>query len=542
MKCRICGAENESSAVDCAYCGAPLKETPRAEQPASSARARQDRRTLSPKRRIITHTTAAMLLQKGLDAPEASPEAFSDKPVVVLADETRPLEPIVPSRRPSNAQQLQDIPHGETVNVVLTPEPAPKRKRRKVRWGRFFGTLALCLLVLALLGGGVYFGFTYGKAWFLNWRAERQLAALPQQPKVERVMLDGQSWHRITFYGKDGERVLVNNPTSTLAIHNGTAELLLDDASYIGDDPDPEAATVPVEMTATLVSIDGSEQPIPIPDFSIDVPRSPLQVISPQEQDFTVNETRIVVTIQVEPGSRVLVGSHNVTDQVNSEGKVTTTVEVEPTGRNLIPISVETRKHRKNVYEIAVTREPMSVPIDLDTSVKSSTEGNSVLIEGVTEAGASITTTTATEGDIQVGADGKFRFTAKLARYGYNEIEITATTEDGRRSALTHRVNREAALSSYTREAWAMDYGYLKASADAIISRVFECKGVIKEVISDDLRNLFVMDVGTDQLIVLEYNGSVELTPGKSYRVFADVQGRYDDGKPLLTARFVFTQ
>ncbi len=46
-------------------------------------------------------------------------------------------------------------------------------------------------------------------------------------------MVDGASWHKITFYGDDSERIMITDARRTLAIHNGTAELMLEDASYI---------------------------------------------------------------------------------------------------------------------------------------------------------------------------------------------------------------------------------------------------------------------------------------------------------------------
>ena len=63
--------------------------------------------------------------------------------------------------------------------------------------------------------------------------------ALPNggRPLVERVMTDGMTWHRITFYGEDGERVLVESPIQdSLSIQGNQAVLMLDDSSFIPEE------------------------------------------------------------------------------------------------------------------------------------------------------------------------------------------------------------------------------------------------------------------------------------------------------------------
>jgi len=368
-------------------------------------------------------------------------------------------------------------------------------------------------------------------------------ASSEKEPKTERILLEGSYWHRITFSGEDGERILIDEPRQTLAIHNGTAELMLEDDAMIPDSPDPQAPTIDVQIQATLIHTDGTEEAISPVTYSIDVPQAYLKVISPAEQSLSINETRLLVTLKVDVGSRVLLGESNITDLVNNEGIVTSSVAIDDIGTNTVKIIVESAKHRRATYELYVERAPMDVPITLDGSVTSSTEDGAVVISGKTEAGAVITTDAEVEGEITVAADGTFSFTAALAQYGWNLINITAT-KDLKTATLGYQVKRIPNLESYTRSAWPMEanYGYLSTATNALIGQVFLCRGVITEFIEDDLYTLMKFNCaqeGSPQYVILRYAGDLDLEVGKTYRIYADVIGVYNE-LPELAAQFIY--
>ena len=528
MKCPRCGTDNKAGAQNCYLCGQKLIKGKIKQSPSQKIWAKDTKNAIGPEDKPYRHRN-----RYANKPPTREPfVAINDEDQQLYMDGEGGLSP-------SNQQKLKKLKNGQVVRVAV-PMPAASKRKKKMGGWRFFISLVAIVAVL----GGVVFGFYKGVQFVSSLigrqREEAALRAQPQEPLVEQVMVDGASWHKITFYGDDSERIMITEPRRTLAIHNGTAELMLEDASYIPSDPDVTQEKVDVTLQATLFTASGEEKPIAVPTFSVEIPLSELTVIAPQEQAITTNETRVTVTIKVVPGSRVLIGPHNVTDRVNNDGIVTQSVETESSGT--IDIIVETKNHRRNEYQLQVTRAEMAVPITVDASTVSSTEDGAVFISGKTEAGATISTDAALQdNDLNTSADGEFYFTAKLTQYGTNVINITATASDGRTATLAYRVERQPNLDSYTRAAWAMDYNHLVASVDTQIGQVYLCKGKVTKKLDTPLGNQYLFDCGdtTPQLIVIEYDGSLGLAVDKSYRLYADVKGT-QDGYPLLVARYAY--
>ena len=103
---------------------------------------------------------------------------------------------------PSNQQKLKKLKNGQVVRVAV-PMPAASKRKKKMGGWRFFISLVAIVAVL----GGVFFGFYKGVQFVSSLigrqREEAALRAQPQEPLVEQVMVDGASWHKITFYGDD---------------------------------------------------------------------------------------------------------------------------------------------------------------------------------------------------------------------------------------------------------------------------------------------------------------------------------------------------
>ena len=520
MKCPRCGTYNKSNAQACFRCGYAFA-APQGRKPSSQE----------------------MWKKKANPSPQST-----DDPLLVLDDETQGVyaDPDLADLGKNNAQKLADLQDQQTVRVVVPPRPV---KTRHTNWTRFIASLILILVLLGGAGYGVYLGIGWISDRLSQWQLQEELSTLPQEPLVERTMQDGKSWHKITFYGEDGQRILVSNPRKSLAIHDGKAELLLADESYIPDQPDPDQAVIQVQLEATLFTQSGEELPIHVPAYEIEIPQAPLSIITPSETKLTTQETRILITLRVSTGSRVIIAGKNVTDNVNSNGVVTTSVDLPETGINTIEISVESRGYRKNTATLEVERPVMEVPIVINANVKSSTSDSAVTIEGYMQEGATISTTaTLSEGEsiIQDPVAGTFSFNAKLLRYGWNRIEITATTSDGKSSTLVYQVNREANLDTYTRQAWVMDYALIMTDSQNLTgaSRVYLCEGyVVQKLDNDEGRNLYEFDVSEaengSQIIILEYDGSSDLVEGRHYRAYADVTGTYN-AYPVLAGRFVY--
>lgn len=449
---------------------------------------------------------------------------------------------------PDNRQKLGWMRGKREVQVVVPARPAPRAyepppRRYRIRWPKLIFTTLLILVLFVGVGYGVFTLVRLASGSISDLVASKQAGSADQEPLVERVLINGEPWHRITFYGKDGEVVLVDNPRRSLPIQNGKAELMLNDESYITDDLTEDKVTVSLE--AKIIPPEGKERLVTIQPYSIDVPMAPLKIVLPAEQSVTTNEDSMLIKIKVTPGSkRVLIGGSNVTDKVNAEGFVSTTMAINPSGVNTILIVVETAKHRRNNFELKINRPVMDVPILLEKPEDNSTSGNTIVISGSTQAGATITTDAPLSGKVTMEASGLFRFTAKLKRWGWNTISITATSQSGLTSTMVHKVNRVPQLASYTGKAWkALDnFDYITTSAEALIGQVVKLEGMIVKKLESEVSDYYLFNIGQPgqtKLLVVEYSKEDGLKADQYYNIYADINGTLD-GYPILTARFVY--
>jgi hypothetical protein len=540
MKCPTCGTDNKSTNKACFRCGHKLDDN--GMQPKGDASS-------------LWFSNAE---KKNTPAPppfwgdsHGKPNYDDSNDFIVLHDESsnsNAAQDLVARGAPvpDNRKKLEGASSKRDVNVIVPPQPAPfietarGGRRYKIKWPRLvFATIAI-LVVFAGLGYGAYTIYKVAVNAGSQLIAQKRNTTPMQEPRVDKAIIDGESWHRITFYGQDGDMVLVDNPKRSIAIQNGKAELLLNDQGYIPDDLVKDKVTVSLE--ATIISPDGKETKITIRPYDIEVPLAPLKIVLPQEQTVSTYNDSILVKIKVTPGSaRVMIGGTNVTDNVSADGYASATVKLTANTINSIQISVATAKYRKNVYDLKVERPVMEVPIRLDDATKSSTSGNTVTISGSTDPGVEITTDAKVNGKIDVKASGIFSFTAVLKRWGYNDITITAKTANGRTSKLVHTVNHVPELGSYTSHAQVLDYNYLLSTVDGQIGRVYMIEGLVVKKLESDVSDYYQFNIGKPgetKLLVVEYTKEAGLKQNQFYQLFADVTGSFDNF-PVLTVRFL---
>lgn len=546
MKCPTCGTENKSTNKACFRCGHVLDDT--VLQPKGNANSlwyNSSERKIKPAPPPFWGDT------------KGKPTYAEDNDFIVLHDESsdsNAAQDLVERGAPvpDNRQKLERARGKREVNVIVPARPAPfveaprRARRYKVRLPRL---VFVTIVILAVFAGLGYGAFTLYKAAVnagSQLLAKRSGTATIQDPLVEKALIDGESWHRITFFGQDGDMVLVENPKRTLKIENGKAELMLDDQGYIPDNLSQDKVTVSLE--AMIIAPDGKETKITIQPYDIEVPLAPLKIVLPQQQDMTTDSDSIVVKIKVTPGStRVMIGSNNVTDNVSADGYVSQSVALDADKTNNIQISVETAKYRKNVYELKVDRPVMEVPIRLnaDTLKQSGVNiyTNSVSIAGSTDPGVQITTDAKLGGNgkISVKSSGIFSFTAVLQRWGNNDITITATAADGHTSKLVHTVYHAPEMGSYTKHAQVVDYSYLLSTVDKQIGRVYMIQGLVVKKLESDVSDYYLFNIGQPgetKLLAVEYTKEAGLQQNKYYQLFADVTGTVDN-YPVLTVRFL---
>lgn len=545
MKCPVCGTENKSTDKACYRCTHVFDD--------GAVRTKGNVNTLwygKSERKADANTPPPFwgdakgkpVYDDKTDFIVLHDEASDENAAQDLVDRGAPV--------PDNRKKIGRLESGREVQVVVPARPrarveqAARGRRVRIRWPRLILSTAVILVLCTGLGFGVYMAYKAAVGSISEYFAGRNQNDETKVPRVRKVMIDGNTWHEITFYGKEGEMVLVKDPKRSIPIQNGEAKLLLDDQSYI-----PEGLTeekVIVSLEAVIISPDKPERAVTIEPYEISVPLAPVKLVLPQEQAVTTNANSIFVKIKVTPGCEsVYIGDVNVTDNVNSEGYASATIDdLEPNSVNTIRVIVKLAKHRDNVMELRVERPVMAVPVHLDDDIEDETKESSIVVSGSTEAGAQITTDAKVKGDITVGTDGQFRFTAELKRWGWNDISITSTAADGRKATLTHRVNHTPTLEGYSKKAWPFgeDYDYLCASAENMIGTVYVLKGMIVEKLENDTSDYYLFNAGPPgqmKLVVVEYGKEEGLKPDQYYSLYADVSGVLEN-YPVLTVRYLY--
>lgn len=525
-------------------------------------------------RKYASHAKKEMAKQRGVWGSEYSTKytrrGEGNIPVVALHDESD--EDTTRKRRrgskygksplSKNAKKIGKYFEGQEIGVVVPPEPPRKveekkehvpkkttyKKRLNIKWAR--------LILVSVFTACLVFGLIVGVAFLVD-KVSYNMSnvfgtrnALPNngQPLVERSLIDGQTWHTITFYGDDGDKVLIqdksHNIKETLTIHDNQAVFMVHDYFYIPE-ADEEFYGDPftyVDIKAYHFDKNGVETELVIPEYRISIPLAPLTIIHPVEQSTTEEATQVLVKVKVEPNSRVIIDKKNMSGNIDADGYTSTFITLEPEGINTIPILVETDGYRANNYELLVNNPKRDIEIEL---IKAPTEERNpeLRIDGITEPGTTITTdANLLIDEIRVKDDGSFYIKVKLSDFGWNPINLYATAADGRTATLTHNINRIPLEGAYTRSAWVLDYKALATSATKMVGQVYYLPGTIEERIDTPEAKLYKFNTGTGaepQYLIIEYNGLYDLKVDGRYDAYADVLGKHDNF-PLFYARFVY--
>jgi len=467
-----------------------------------------------------------------------------------------------------NAQRIRNFREGQEIGIVVPPEQEkPKEDKRanlpkkttykkkfNIKWGR--------LILVCMFAALIIFGAVIG-ILSLTGKVSESMSQLFQprnplpnngEPLVERILKDGQTWHTITFYGEDGDKILVedesHNLKRTLTIQDSMAVLSLDDYSYIPTEDTEEyygEDFTYVDIEAWHFDSDGSETELSVPNYRISVPEAPLNVIHPIEQGMTFETSQVLVKVKVEPESRVIIDEKNMSGNIDDDGYTSTYVFLNDPGMNTIPITVEIDGYKVNNYELLVYSPEKDVDIEL-TEPPTITSMSELRIDGITEANATITMDTSEIplliDYIEVGADGRFFIKIRLNDFGPNAVTLNVTSADGTRTATyTHIIYRSPLEGAYTSSAWVMDYNSLRSAANNMIGQVYYMEGIVTERIDTTTAKLYQFNAGTAAEpwnVIIEYNGLYDLIENEVvYKVYADVTGKYNN-IPALYARFIY--
>lgn len=424
------------------------------------------------------------------------------------------------------------------------PEQEKKKKERVKRSRTQKLLIALCWLIcLAAVGVGVY-KLVF---WIDSYKITRLYTRGAYTPTLNEIkMSDGRNGHALIFYGKDGDLIYLPELDRSLSICGGVARLEIADSDWFGDEVS-EYDYADISFAPVLVQANGAEVQLPIVQYTIDVPESPLEVISPAKEDLSVVTSSYPLQLQVVPGSSLFVNGEDLTSRLDRSGAFSGDVSVRPIGDNTYTVIVRTPQHKETRRDITIYREQFDIEIELDSEVSTQSTETTMPVKGRCEPGAVISVDTPyIEESMQMDMNtGEFSFIAEFDQYGSNIVRFRASMEGKSDAVISFEVNYKPTLAQYSAGAWAMDYPQLRKYFENWLGRVFLCKGPIIDKFTEGDVEYMVMDVGTDgtqQLVILQNYTSLSPSLGPKYAAYADVVGRQyygTDYYPLLAARYM---
>ena len=434
----------------------------------------------------------------------------------------------------------QPLPTADPTQPKEKPAAPPKERPPILKR---VGIAVATVATLCAVGIGVYKLWT----WVDSYRLTRLYTRGAYKPSIDLVtMPDLRQGHSIAFYGKDGDQIFLPEMNKSLSISGGVARMDVADSDWFGPTvTDVESADI--TMSPMLISEKGHKTQLPLLNFTIDVPESPLVISSP-DSDYTKVVTSVYpLILNVVPGSTVFVNGEDVTPSIDRSGLLSTNVSVQPIGDNIITLIVRTPRHRETRKEIDIFREHYDIELELDTTVSDRSASRTMAVTGKTEPGAMISVDTDyLEESLTIDMEtGRFSFIARFSTIGDNVVRFRATREGKQDAVISFTVDYLPSLAEYSAKAWAMDYPQLKSLFEQWNGRVFQCKGELIDSFTEGDTQYVVMDVGENdqQLVILENRSSMSSpTLGRRYVAYADVSGQHmykSNYSPMLVARYL---
>lgn len=422
------------------------------------------------------------------------------------------------------------------------PEKQKKRKRRTA--------LQRILIILAWAMSFVAVGIGIYKLvfWMDSYKITRLYTRGAYTPMLNEVtMADGRLGHALIFYGEDGDLIYLPELNESLSICGGVARLEIADSDWFSEST-TQYDYADINFAPVLIKADGTNVQLPVINYTIDVPESPITVLSPSVDGVEINTSSYPLQLQVVAGSSVYINGEDVTEKVDRSGALSVNVSVRPIGDNTYTVIVRTPQHKETRRDITIFRQQYDIEVELDQEVTTQSNETTMPISGHCEPGAYIVVETPyVEDSLMMDmTTGEFSFIAKFDQLGENIIRFKVLMEGREDATISFSVNYKPTLAQYSAKAWAMDYPQLSMYFENWMGRIFLCEGPIVDIFTLDDEQYLVMDVGTEgeqQLILLQNDTSITSPSiGQKYSAYADVIGRefyMTDYYPTLVARYM---
>lgn len=517
-------ADTLASADDADAADVPVEE---AEAPAAPSFASE-----TPKRsaRVAIH---------GLPATGTTAPAISGQPAI-------PRGTMTPAQWQDNRSYDPQVEAMLQQNLFRNAPAVPQHKQNKTRSRhrskRLFvniltGVLSVVVLALAIA------------VIVPAYKSYQASKAGNETSYVSASMKDDQAAHTILIRGEEGQKIHIRELHRNFEVINGFATIVIPDHEWY------EALDVVTEetMTVTLApsyqTSGGRQKPLEPITYEIDIPESPIELVSPQYSRLEVATPMYSMEFKVRPGSIVTINGEDMSDAVDETGKLVYNASVQPKGDNVYTVNVRSPYCRDNTMEVILYRQVQEIPLDLAVTTYSTTNESKYTISCTTLPGAEVSVLSA-HSDLNITkleTTGEFTFIALLQKYGNNKVIIQATYPGKKTSRIEYDIYYLPNVDEYTRKAWSLtraaDYAELMGniSARAERSQIYVAMGQIDHFVSDDpqIAVMYCSEDGTSQPVRLTNESKTVWEKGKYYRIYADVYGSYNN-MPWLIARYTY--
>lgn len=301
----------------------------------------------------------------------------------------------------------------------------------------------------------------------------------------------------------------------------------------------------------------GEQEKMDTIQYTVEVPESPLVLITPDTGYAKTNDDRYTLRFRVDKNSTVKVNDNDYTSYINTlqDGEVNITLDIQPQHENKFVIETSCRYYRKNVKTVIIDRDPVTINIHLDKTMSDRSVEKVMQVRGSTLPGANLVVKSKYQNlDLsQMAASGDFSFEAIFDKIGDNEIIIQVSSDlVSEPTIYTKTIYYMPPAKEYSQMAWSMnkDYDYSDYLNQTELrikkTQVYVCRGVITEIISSNPQ-LAIMELSDTadasgknaRKVMLENKSTETWVVGNLYRIFADAYGTYNS-YPRLTARYTY--
>lgn len=599
MKCPQCGHWNRASFPRCFRCGAPLTpEAPAApQQPAAAPeapakvyiqineagratpavderdklaeemkdllarknRGEEEQRRLrrdNARQGIAPSGRTVQTLTGRVPFPPIQSTSYSSDAEDVEGDVRPDAIPVV-SQRTIEYDEYGDIPGENHASGMTQRHMKVRRGFGLRRFTRYFAYLMI-LCCVAFCG----YQFVY-KPLVLD----QQEAPLQERAVITASILNDMPAHTIKLPAQEGASIYIKELKKSYTVTGGYATVEVADYIWYENSKSVTQEEVTATLTPYIKTSAGEQKPLDQVTYPVEIPLSPLTLVSPSTSYVEVSTALYNIQFEVEKNSTVSINGEDYSDLVNTQdGLISYNASVSPIGENKITIVTRSQYYRENTMTIVLYREPQQIRLDLAADIASRWSPN--LVDDTTkekdakgkypqkEAAMTVRGTTVSWATIQVlspyanldttqlALNGSFSFEAVFDRIGTNTILIEASAPGYKTSVVKHDVYYVPIAAIYTRKAWDMDLNYSDYlnNADRRIAntQIYLCKGTVTQILSEKPQlALIQLKSNYNRSILVENLSNDTWAVGQSYRVFADAYGMYN-GMPRLVGRYTY--